>query len=171
VHVIDVLKPALASQFSAALEMLENAILACPDELWGDTSSEPQFWYLVHHTLFWTDCYLTDSIDAYRPPAPFGLEEFDPAGVMPPRTTTREEALAWLAHCRAKSREAIAALSSETALLPAGFPRQGIGRLELALDNLRHVQHHVAQLNLLLRRRIDSAPRWITRGTAEGGTR
>ena len=33
-----------------------------------------------------------------------------------------------------------------------------------AMDNLRHVQHHTAQLNLLLRQRTDSAPRWVSRG-------
>jgi hypothetical protein len=33
--------------------------------------------------------------------------------------------------------------------------------LELHLYNLRHVQHHAAQLNLLLRQTIGSAPRWV----------
>ena len=34
-------------------------------------------------------------------------------------------------------------------------------RAEVVIYNLRHVQHHVAQLNLLLRQRIDSAPQWV----------
>jgi hypothetical protein len=33
---------------------------------------------------------------------------------------------------------------------------------ELALDNLRHVQHHTAQINWVLRERTGSAPGWIT---------
>ena len=37
--------------------------------------------------------------------------------------------------------------------------------LELALYNLRHIQHHTAQLNLLLRQRTgEAAPRWVGRG-------
>jgi hypothetical protein len=32
---------------------------------------------------------------------------------------------------------------------------------ELLLYSMRHVQHHAAQLNLLLRQRTDSAPGWI----------
>jgi hypothetical protein len=32
---------------------------------------------------------------------------------------------------------------------------------ELLLDNMRHVQHHAAQLNLILRQKTDSAPRWV----------
>jgi hypothetical protein len=26
---------------------------------------------------------------------------------------------------------------------------------------MRHVQHHAGQLNLILRQKIDSAPRWV----------
>jgi hypothetical protein len=32
---------------------------------------------------------------------------------------------------------------------------------ELYLYNLRHVQHHAAQPNLILRQTIESAPRWV----------
>jgi hypothetical protein len=35
--------------------------------------------------------------------------------------------------------------------------------LENAVRACRHVQHHTAQLNLLLRQRTDSAPRWVGR--------
>jgi len=42
-------------QFGASIDMLENALLACPDELWGDRSQRPEFWYVVYHTLFFLD--------------------------------------------------------------------------------------------------------------------
>jgi uncharacterized damage-inducible protein DinB len=35
--------------------------------------------------------------------------------------------------------------------------------IELVLYNMRHVQHHAAQLNLLLRQRIGDAPGWVAR--------
>jgi hypothetical protein len=31
------------------------------------------------------------------------------------------------------------------------------------LYNMRHVQHHVEQLNLILRQETDSAPEWVSR--------
>jgi uncharacterized damage-inducible protein DinB len=34
---------------------------------------------------------------------------------------------------------------------------------ELLLYNMRHVQHHAAQLNLILRQKIDSAPNWVSK--------
>ena len=39
-------------QLGAAIDMLENAVLACPDELWSDRSQRPEYWYVVYHTLF-----------------------------------------------------------------------------------------------------------------------
>lgn len=78
-------KTALWQQFGAAIDTLGNAIEACPDEVWGDRSRQPEYWYTVYHTLFNLDYYLSDSYEGFAPPAPFGLEEMDPAGVLPPR--------------------------------------------------------------------------------------
>jgi uncharacterized damage-inducible protein DinB len=33
--------------------------------------------------------------------------------------------------------------------------------VEILLYNMRHVQHHAAQLNLILRENINDAPHWI----------
>jgi hypothetical protein len=38
-----------------------------------------------------------------------------------------------------------------------------LNELEHLLYNMRHVQHHMAQLNLILRQVIDSAPNWVGR--------
>src|SRR5438445_13680729 len=55
-------KAILWQQFGAAIDMLENALVACPDELWSDRSRHPEFWYLVFHTLFFLDLYLSGSV-------------------------------------------------------------------------------------------------------------
>ena len=34
--------------------------------------------------------------------------------------------------------------------------------LEILLYNLRHIQHHAAQLNLLLRQNTNDAPNWVS---------
>jgi hypothetical protein len=34
--------------------------------------------------------------------------------------------------------------------------------VEILLYNMRHVQNHAAQLNLLLQQEIDDAPRWVS---------
>ena len=39
--------------------------------------------------------------------------------------------------------------------------------LEILLYNMRHVQYHAAQLNLLLRQGINNAPDWVARAEEE----
>jgi len=161
---MDAWKDALQSQFAAAIAMLENAMDACPDALWDDRSRQPEFWYVAYHTLFYLDLYLSPSLDGFIPPPPFTLDETDPAGVLPPHPYTKDELRAYLRHGREKARAVIAALTDESARERWRYGQWLEGpAIEVMLDNLRHVQHHTAQLNLILRQETDSAPRWVTR--------
>jgi len=150
-------------QFGAAIDMLENALIACPDEQWSSRSWRPEFWYVVFHTLFWLDFYLSDSFEEFRPPAPFTLDELDPAGLIPERPYTKDELQDYLEHGRRKCRSTIESLTDERARERRVFGSVDACFSELLLYNMRHVQHHVAQLNLILRQTIDSAPRWVAR--------
>ena len=150
-------------QFGAAIDMLENAVRLCPEELWRDRSRYHQLWNMTFHTLFWLDLYLSGAVEGFQPPAPYGLEELDPEGVLPDRVYSKEEMLGYLEQCRTKCRSTIRNLTAEG---EARRCRVGSGELsfaELLLYNLRHVQHHAAQLNLLLRLEINDAPRWVGR--------
>ena len=156
------LQSALQSQYSATLGMLENAISACPDDVWEEEQEGHwPFWYMAFHTLFFLDHYLADTDADFAPPAPFGLTELDPSGAMPERTYAREELLRYLEHSRRRAFEVIAALTDARAAEVTAFRRRAMPRAELLIYNLRHVQHHVAQLNLTLRRRTGTAPAWV----------
>lgn len=162
VRVVD-WRGAVWGQFGAAIESLERAIDACPDELWGDRSRFPEYWYLVFHTLFWLDYYTSDGPEGFHPPEPFTLVEMSPEGLMPERVYTKDELRRYLEHGREKLRARIAAMSDERA---CGTRRLGSSNegseLDLLLYNMRHVQHHTAQLNLILRQVTNSdAPRWV----------
>lgn len=124
-------KAALWRQFGAAIDMLENAVVACPDAVWRDRSREPEFWYLVYHTLFFLDYYLSDRFDDFRPPPPFTLSELDPAGVMPERVYTREEMREYLGHGRRKCRAVLEALTEEEARAHRRFGSVDGTQLEL----------------------------------------
>jgi hypothetical protein len=152
----------LWQQFGASIDMLENAIDACPDDVWDDGST-PQFWYMVYHTLFFLDLCLSGVEAGFTPPAPFNLDELDPAGILPDRTYSKAELRSYLQHGRAKCRSTLAALTDEIANRRSALSWLDLSMGELHLHNLRHVQHHTAQLNLILRQRTNSAPRWVRR--------
>jgi uncharacterized damage-inducible protein DinB len=159
-------------QFGAAIDDLDNALRACPDELWRDRlwdnpSEEqfflPEYWYIVYHTLFWLDLYLTGAEEGFAPPVPFTLIEQDADGPLPERPYTKEELQAYLNDCRKKCQATIEALTDETAQQRCRFGWGEVSFAELLLYTMRHVQGHAAQLNLLLGQKIGLAPDWVTR--------
>src|SRR6478672_10638748 len=94
-HMDATFRAALGRQFDAAIDMLENALVGCPDglwtqRLWRNPPDEPrpswepaefaEFWFLAYHALFWLDLYLTGCREEdFRPPAPFAWVEIDDA--------------------------------------------------------------------------------------------
>jgi hypothetical protein len=154
-------KTIIWQQFGAAIDMLENAMRACPDELWSDRQRQPEFWYVAFHTLFFLDFYLSESEAGFIPREPFTLSELDPEGVLPERSYTKDELQTYLEHGRRKCRLKIETLIDEQVGQRCAFESPDVTVAELLLYNMRHVQHHAAQLNLILRQTTDLAPRWV----------
>lgn len=155
----------LWKQFGAAIDMLDNALVACPDTLWRQPvwqdSSAPsgraEFWYVAYHTLFWLDLYLFGTEEGFAPPAPYALvEQDDASGPIPDKTYSKEQVRTYLAYCRDKCRSITEMMTDERARQPVSFgwveDGEVISYYELQLYNMRHVQEHAAQLNLLLGR-------------------
>jgi hypothetical protein len=174
----------LWQQFGAAIDMLENALMTCPASLWtqrlwtpSDRSLPPgfaTFWYITYHTLFWLDLYLTGSSEGFAPPAPFTLDELDPAGVVSERPYTKDELHDYLVHLRKKCQTTITGLSGEKAHQQIDFPwvkGKPVSFLELQLYSMRHVQEHTAQLSLFLGQHgiPDDALDWVPRAKSEVG--
>ena len=164
----------LWAQLGGAIDMLENAIDVCPDDLWSNPSEKPVwssrgvvgFWHVAYHTLFFLDLQLSDSWEGFSPPPPFDLSELHPDGRLPERPYAKAEVQSYLRHCREKCRSTLATLTEERARRVCVWGSVEMPFAELLLQSLRHVQHHAAQLNLLLRQNTGSAPRWVRRGSA-----
>jgi hypothetical protein len=160
-------------QFGAAIDMLDNALRACPEEHWQDSPwTDPtdapeytQFWFIVFHTLKWLDFYLSGTdqgYDHYELPAPFLFRG------LPEKPYTKEQLQAYLLYCREKCRSTFETLTDEKAIqscvLPSG---EGVSYAELQLYCMRHVQEHTAQLSLHLGQAVGSAPDWVSRAESK----
>ena len=161
------LKTIIWRQFGAAIDMLENAMRACPEVVWSDRTRQPEFWYIAFHTLFYLDCYLSESLSAFAPPPPFTLDELDERDTLPDRVYTKQELGAYLEHGREKCRTTVAAMTDEQARCRCGFDWLDLSSQELLLYNMRHVQHHAAQLNLFIGQRTGAGPGYLTRAKKE----
>jgi hypothetical protein len=154
------LRESIGSQFSASLEMLAHAIEMCPHEHWN---TETNFWYMAFHCLFWTDYYLTTDPAKFTPPAPFTFSEFDPSGKKPDRVYTKLEIQTYLEHCKQKASGLLSELTVNKLEERWINDYKNYSLLEIILYNCRHIQHHSAQLNLILRQTINNAPAWVSK--------
>jgi hypothetical protein len=152
-------KEILWQQFGASIIMLENAIISCPTDLWDNGS---QFWYRAYHTLFYLDYYSSLNLGDFQPPSPFTLSEFEAAGTLPNHTYQKSELLNYLQFGRAKAYTLITQFTTETANHRFINVARNYSMLEMVIYNMRHIQHHTGQLNLLLSQH-DVTPSWVSR--------
>ncbi len=152
-------KTEIWKQFGAAIDMFENAIVKCPESLWN---GEEKFWYITYHTLFFLDFYLSEEPDKFSPPEPFTLSELDEPLTMPDRVYSKEELISYTRYCREKCRKLIAELTPEKMANRWKDDSRNYSMYEMMLYNMRHVQHHTGQLNLLLGNLDHDLPVWVS---------
>ncbi|NIJ55020.1 DinB family protein [Dyadobacter arcticus] len=166
---LNTIKDNLWTQFGASIDMLKNAINLWPDEYW---ETDKRFFYMTYHTLVFLDYYLTiPPPNVFSSPLPFTFTDWENApadaidDIIPDEIYSKAELLDYLQSCREKCYQVVASLTPEK-LEERWIEEDGdmdYAVLEILLYNMRHVQHHAAQLNLLLRQKIDDAPRWVSR--------
>jgi len=169
---ISALKESLWKQFGASIDMLGNAILLWPDAQWD---TDRKFFYMSWHCLLFLDYYLSIPPKNFSSPLPFTIPESGEIpedavdDLLPNRIYSKKELLDYLQSSRAKCRQLIESLTEEKMNQrwidePDQVAAQSVMQLsvfEILLYNMRHVQHHAGQLNVLLRQQINDAPGWV----------
>lgn len=154
---LDIVRQLISNQYEAALSTLNACVERCPETAWNAPVVNLKFCQVVFHTLFYTDYYLCVSEEPFRQ-QPFHREhagvfrDYEESEDRPPvlqydRAWTR----IYLQFCRKKATDVAHAETAESLSAPAHFPRKSFSRAELHVYNIRHIQHHAAQLSLRLR--------------------
>ena len=136
-------KDIIRSQYLASLEMLSQAILQCPEELWEDARFPNQFWQIAYHVLFYTHLYLQPTEEDFIPWENHkdGLVSLgdDPGDEI----YSKEEILAYLDHFEGRLGE----LVDQTDLgAESGFHWLPFNKMQLQFYNIRHFQQHTGEL-------------------------
>jgi hypothetical protein len=151
----------IVSQYLAALEMLKQAVVKCPDALWDSPDDKTKFWHIAYHALFYTHLYLQDSGKTFtawvkhRPE----YQRMDPAarpqiGAAYDKPTVLE----YLAFCQQQVMERVPQLDFEA---ESGFGWLPFGKLELQFYNIRHLQQHTGELMERLGTRAQIDVDWV----------
>ena len=166
----ETLRSVLKSQYHAALAMLGETLKRCPDDVWFSTEHLNSFWQVAYHTLFFAHLYLQPNEGAFRPwehhQAQVQHEDglagpADPDSTLPliPEPYTRAEVLTYWKFCDELVDGAVDALNLHDPL--SGFSWYKVGKFEHQIINIRHIQHHTAQLADRLRSQADIGIKWV----------
>jgi hypothetical protein len=173
---IETVKRLIASQYEASLCTLAHCIAKCPEGLWNVRVAKYPFCQVAFHTLFFADYYLGPDADSLRQ-QPFHLANPDLFGDYEQLQEREPESLyemrqieGYLAFVRGKAAATIAAETETDLCAAARFARRNCSRAELHVYNIRHIQHHAAQL--ILRLRLDTGVDipWIGAGWRDPAT-
>ena len=161
---MDLLK-IVTSQYQSSLSMFEEAVKNCPKNLWEESSYKNRYWHIAFHTMFWTHMYLNDSehsfeewnkhIEDYQF-LNFRSKSYAEDAVI----YSQEEVLDYLEFCKTRLPDHLATVNFED---EGGFSWIPVGKLELHMYNIRHIQHHTSQLTDRLKEVENIPVRWVGR--------
>jgi hypothetical protein len=143
-------------QWARTWQMWEAMIRGIPDAEWtkGDIDYLIPARHLIHVAVA-DDFFSADTpLDQYDSLGLFGVEDW---GSSPDELPSKEAALDRLAEIRSTVEERLARLDDAALLEPETVhPWTGLTRLGKLIFNLRHVQHHLGEVNAeLIRRGMD----------------
>jgi hypothetical protein len=169
----DEFKLLIGNQFEAAFCTLGACVDRCPEANWCRPVGNLKFCQVAFHTLLFADVYLGKDERSVRD-QPFhrqhaavfaDYEELEDR--VPQAVYDKPFIRAYLGHCRAKARQAIAAETEQSLVHRPGFEGREFSRAELHVYSIRHIQHHAAQLSLRLRIDAGIEIPWIGSGWRE----
>jgi hypothetical protein len=165
------LQKVLKSQYHASLAMLRKAIEQCPDEMWIGGEHLNSFWQIAYHALFYAHLYLQPNEAAFRPWEHHQMEvqnqdgltfPADPKSNHPviPQPYSKQQVLDYWSFV---DQIVDATVDSIDLTNPeSGFWWYKCSKLEHQFVNIRHIQHHSAQLSDRLRSKANIHVDWVS---------
>ena len=143
--------------YLALMKMLERTINLCPDDLWIDSSLQPQFWQEVFHILYYLDFYF--GTNWKKQPERFDVKEN--LGETPTIALSKEELLNYLEEMREKCTDVLSNLTNEQIQGKNSYFWTGPTLSHKLVYNIRHSQHHIGKINSILKAKGIEAAKWV----------
>ena len=158
-------------QFGASIDMLQNAISFCPESYF---TTNKRFYYLAYHCVLFLDYYLSIPPKDFSPILPFTIKDKEQrplesiGDIVTDKIYSKEELIDYINKSRLKCKTLIESLSDNEKLNNRFTEGNQEGDmdypiLEILLYNLRHTQHHIGQLNLIMRQDLHKHMEWAFR--------
>jgi hypothetical protein len=159
------MKKELTSQYIASFQMLKISIEKCPDALWVDNSYKNIFWQVIYHTLHYTNLYLAKNEESFKPWEKHinNWHRFEHlhSSLKQNEETFKYSKSELMEYANLIANKVENQVMEEELNVQCGFDWLPMNKLELHLYNLRHLQHHIGQLNERLSQHGITGLTWI----------
>ena len=142
----------LASQYDIALTMLKGVVEETADDVWLHTDDVKEAaWHIAYHAAYYANIYASPSEQAVRRwpkqakdshflgPTPWPPHE----RLVPTESFSKADIIEFINFVRGVIPEYLDHLDPEAPCWPSWYDQN---QFEFHLNNLRHIQHHTAQL-------------------------
>jgi hypothetical protein len=164
---LDLFKLLIVSQFEAALSTIRLCVETSSPRVWNLPVALYPFSQVIFHALFFADYYLEGDATTFRQ-QPFHMTNLDLFGDYeqledrePVSIYDKQQVRLYLDFCRTKVQETMAAETDESLRETCTLTRHSLARAEMHVYNIRHLQHHAAQLVLRLRQEGHKDLPWV----------
>jgi len=142
---------ALKNQYSAALDMLSNCIRNYRDDVWYDKSFTNPTWQLAYHAIYYANIYCSPTeeeivrwektIDNYQI---IGKTPWPPhENIKLEKEYSRQDMLEFIEFVKGTIQKYLFNMKPDRKCWPEWY---NLNQFEFQINNLRHIQHHTAQL-------------------------
>jgi len=167
-NMLSEIKKSYSRQIGAAFKMLENVIDNTNDTTWTARINNMPFWQICYHVLWFTDFYFHANQATFQPQS-FDMEGIHNYWVKPDsqmienqkHPISKNNMKAYCKYVKQKANQFIHSINDTYFTAPSPFEWHGFPKIDLVDYNLRHLQHHVGQLDIVLRREQDMGNPWI----------
>ena len=142
-------KSVIKSQYYAALEMLRQAVIQCPEDMWHKEGDNNLFWHTAFHALFYTHFYLQPEEEDFVAWKKHREKLYSLSGIEEERKDelsspyTKNEIIEYIDFCHKEVVKQVDALDLEA---KSGFYWLPFNKLELQFYSIRHIQQHTGEL-------------------------
>ena len=166
--VLSEIKKSYSRQIGAAFKMLEHVIDNANDTTWTARISNVPFWQICYHVLWFTDFYFHANEATFQPQS-FDMKGIHNYWIYPDsqmienqkHPISKSNMKAYCNYVRQKANQFIQNINATYFTTPSPFEWHGFPKIDLVDYNLRHLQHHVGQLDIVLRREQNIGNPWI----------
>jgi len=164
-------KKSYTRQIGAAFKMLEHVIDNANDKTWTARINNMPFWQICYHVLWFTDFYFHADQATFQPQG-FDMEGIHNYWIKPDsqmienqkRPISKSNMKTYCTYAKQKANHFIESIDESYFTTPSPFEWHGFPKIDLVDYNLRHLQHHVGQLDIILRREQNIGNPWIMFG-------